>query len=137
VKRLEPLPTWAAALLLLHQATSVWEQHDPESVPTQWRVLERDEHRCSIPGCSQRRGLEVHHVVWRSRGGSDHMDNREVVCHGHHKAIHAGLIRVRGKAPHGLIYELGCEPGLPPLFLMHGEKILRSWVDEECAGDAG
>jgi hypothetical protein len=125
VKRIEPLPTWAAALLLIHRATSIWEERDPESIPTHWRVLERDEHACGIPGCSKRHGLEVHHVVWRSKGGTDHMSNRRAVCHGHHQAIHAGRIRVRGRALHALIYEIGCEPGLPPLFRLHGQKILR------------
>jgi len=124
--RIEQLPVWAAVLLLLHRATEVWKRQDPETMATEERILKRDEHRCRIPGCSRRRNLEAHHIRYRSRGGSDRMRNKTSACHGHHKAIHEGVVRVTGEAPHGLIVELGCEEGRPPLFVLHGEKILRT-----------
>ncbi len=50
------------------------------------QVLARDRHRCSAPGCSATRFLEVHHVVPRARGGDNAAANLVTLCsrcHGH------------------------------------------------------
>lgn len=62
-------------------------------------VLERDGWRCMYPGCEARKNLEVHHVRFRSRGGTDEPSNLAVVCHFHHAMIHAEQIALSGRAP--------------------------------------
>ena len=44
----------------------------------------------------------------RSAGGEDSEANLVTVCSFHHlHCLHGGLIRVRGQAPDGLVWELG------------------------------
>ncbi|MGE0633033.1 MAG: HNH endonuclease [Pseudobdellovibrionaceae bacterium] len=38
--------------------------------------------------CSQRRHLDVHHVIPVSQGGGDKLENLTLLCSGHHKMIH-------------------------------------------------
>jgi hypothetical protein len=64
-------------------------------------VLLRDA-RCRFPGCGRRHGLEVHHLVPRSRGGRDEIANLACVCPAHHRLL----------VPHGLI-ALDGNPNLP------------------------
>jgi len=72
--------------------------------------------RCTVPGCSSRRNLHAHHIVYRSAGGSDALENQTTLCAWHHqRGVHAGVIGIRGKAPHALTFTLGLRPGLPPL----------------------
>jgi hypothetical protein len=71
-------------------------------------VVERDAYRCALPGCTSRRNLHDHHIVFRSAGGSDAPSNRITLCAFHHqRGVHGGLVRVRGRAPDGLVFELG------------------------------
>jgi hypothetical protein len=79
-------------------------------------VVERDGYRCAVPGCTSRRSLHDHHVVFRSACGSDAPTNRITLCAFHHqRCLHAGLMRIRGGAPDGLVFELGLRAGGPPL----------------------
>jgi Domain of unknown function (DUF222)/HNH endonuclease len=64
-------------------------------------VLLRDA-RCRFPGYGRRRGLEVHHLVPRSRGGGDEISNLAVVCPAHHRLL----------VPHGVLALEG-NPNLP------------------------
>ena len=44
------------------------------------------------------------------------MANRITVCVFHHqRCLHVGLMRIQGRAPEGLVFELGLRPGGPPL----------------------
>jgi hypothetical protein len=55
-------------------------------------------------------------VTFRSRGGGDETANLVTLCAFHHlRGVHAGRLRVRGRAPHGLRFDLGLRPGAPPL----------------------
>jgi HNH endonuclease len=65
-------------------------------------VLDRDEWKCSYPGCNGRRELHVHHIVFRSQGGQNAPWNCTVLCAFHHALLHAGQISVKGRAPHEL-----------------------------------
>ncbi|GAO05000.1 HNH endonuclease signature motif containing protein [Anaeromyxobacter sp. PSR-1] len=68
------------------------------------RVLERDGGRCLVPGCT-RAADHAHHVWQRARGGPDEPWNLASLCLPHHLvAIHGGFLRVRGRAPHGLVW---------------------------------
>lgn len=71
------------------------------------RVLARDRGCCQVPGCS-RPAAHLHHVTWRSRGGGDDDANLVSLCAAHHlHGVHTGWIRVEGRAPGGLVWELG------------------------------
>jgi hypothetical protein len=71
------------------------------------RVLARDRGLCQVPGCS-RSAAHAHHVERRSAGGSDEAWNLVSLCAAHHlHGVHAGHLRVRGRAPDGLVWELG------------------------------
>ena len=60
-------------------------------------VLNRDSYTCQICGAKHTR-LEVHHIVYRSQGGTDDEDNLITLCESCHKKIHAGEIKVSLKA---------------------------------------
>src|SRR4051812_5308984 len=64
-------------------------------------VLLRDA-RCRVPGCSRRRGLQVHHLLPRSWDGTDEISNLACVCPAHHRLL----------IPHGLLALVG-NPNLP------------------------
>ena len=49
-------------------------------------VVQRDG-RCRWPGCETRWGLEVHHLIPRSQGGSDVFTNLATVCATHHRRL--------------------------------------------------
>jgi hypothetical protein len=56
------------------------------------------------------RNLHEHHVVFRSRGGSNDRDNRITLCAFHHlRGVHQRQIRITGSASHGLRYQLPLE----------------------------
>ena len=71
-----------------------------------WRgVLERDRYHCQYPGCGARSQLHVHHIEFRSRSGkksrakSNSPSNLCCICVFHHRAVHAGTIGLKGRAP--------------------------------------
>jgi hypothetical protein len=73
------------------------------------RVWSRDHGFCAVPGCS-RAAAHAHHVTYRSHGGSDDDENLVSLCAAHHlRGVHKGYVRVRGRAPDGLRWELGEE----------------------------
>jgi hypothetical protein len=96
------------------------------------RVLVRDGFRCTIPGCSSRRNLHVHHVVFRSHGGSDEDRNLTTLCLAHHvKGVHEGHITIEGEAPDRLTIQLGVERGEKPFAVWHrGERIMAPVVPD-------
>ena len=56
-------------------------------------VMNRDFYTCQICGAKNTR-LEVHHIVYRSKGGTDDEDNLITLCESCHKKIHKGEINV-------------------------------------------
>jgi len=55
-------------------------------------VLLRDQRRCQVPGCTNTRWLDVHHLEPRSEGGRHSMENLTGLCSAHHRAAHRGKI---------------------------------------------
>jgi len=51
-------------------------------------VLARDRHHCQAPGCDRTRFLEVHHVVPRTRGGTNQAENLRCLCGSCHRLRH-------------------------------------------------
>jgi hypothetical protein len=72
--------------------------------------FERDGWRCTVPGCTARRHVHSHHIRFRSACGPDEPWNRTTLCaFHHHRGVHAGVVRIRGRAPDALTFELGGE----------------------------
>ena len=102
------VPEWAALLALLGDFVVTWDVDLAGRRPSVQRIYVRDGWRCMAPGCTSRRNLETHHIVYRSQGGSDADENLVCLCRFHHQmGEHGGLARVRGVAPLGLVWELG------------------------------
>ena len=102
------VPAWAGLLVLIEEFFDTWD--NPEAHPHRARthIYARDGWRCMAPGCTSRRNLEDHHVVYRSRGGGDRLSNRLCLCRFHHQmGEHGRLASCRGVAPTGIAWRLG------------------------------
>jgi hypothetical protein len=87
-----------------------WRPHVKKARTLSQKIRERDLGRCQVPGCS-RRAVHAHHMHPRSRGGADTEDNLVALCACHHLlGIHGGFIRVQGRAPDRLVWELVGDP---------------------------
>jgi hypothetical protein len=59
------------------------------------RVLARDRHRCTTPGCGATLHLEIHHRTPVAAGGSNAPENLITLCGGCHRSLHE-IARRRG-----------------------------------------
>ncbi len=73
-------------------------QRNTTSIPpaTRRKVLASARHKCQCPGCDHTQFLEVHHIVPRSKGGSNHLDNLLCICSSCHKLLHDGKLLSSG-----------------------------------------
>ena len=74
---------------------------------TKAMVLNRDNYTCQCcKGKHKNSKLEVHHIVFRSQGGSDEASNLITLCHTCHKDLHDGKInpKLSGKVKDTLKY---------------------------------
>jgi hypothetical protein len=71
---------------------------------TRRRVFERDEFRCRLPGCRSSRNLDIHHVKHQADGVDHRTGNLALVCGGHHKLHHDGVIDISGDADGELVF---------------------------------
>lgn len=53
-------------------------------------ILRRDGYRCRK--CGSRNNLHIHHIKWRSRGGSNRAENLTTLCKPCHERIHGHKI---------------------------------------------
>ena len=94
-------------VLVARHFAETWRPHVKKARTLSQKVRDRDLGRCRVPMCS-RWAVHAHHVVSRSRGGPDTEDNLVALCACHHlRGIHGGYIRVWGRAPDELVWELG------------------------------
>ena len=56
-------------------------------------ALFRDKYTCQCCGAKNTR-LEVHHIVYRSQGGTDDVDNLITLCEDCHRKLHAGEVSI-------------------------------------------
>jgi phosphoglycolate phosphatase-like HAD superfamily hydrolase len=87
---------------------------------TMRRALLARDRGCRWPGCTTRRFLHAHHVVFWSRGGPTALSNLVAPCGAHHRLVHeggwslqlhhAGTLRV--SSPDGI--EVPAVPGMRP-----------------------
>jgi hypothetical protein len=59
----------------------------------------RDRKRCTVPGCRATRHIDVHHIEPQHLGGGHEKENLTLLCSGHHRALHEGLLIITGRAP--------------------------------------
>lgn len=74
---------------------------------TKAMVLNRDNYTCQYcKGKHKNFKLEVHHIIFRSQGGSDEESNLITLCHACHKDLHNGKImpKFKGKKKGALKY---------------------------------
>jgi hypothetical protein len=98
-----PPADWQCAGKILSAFLDSWSVRADPAWLRHHRIFERDAWRCRVPGCSSRRNLQVHHVVFRSQGGTDEDANLAVLCAAHHlQGIHRGRLRCHA-LPDGLL----------------------------------
>jgi len=121
-----PVSEGEAFEAMLDHAIANWSERDART-RREHRILERDGWRCAVPGCTSHRNLQVHHVVFRSHGGSDEPENLVTLCAWHHqRGVHGGRVRITGRAPDRLRFELGLRDGEPPLVVYEsGDRLVR------------
>jgi hypothetical protein len=113
-----------ALLFMLKHAIAAWTEQGAQF--RDYADFERDGSRRTAPGCTARRSLQSHHVVFRRTGGTDEAWNRTALCAFHHlRGVHAHTVSCRGRAPEGLLFELGVRAsGAPPLRAGVGDVLL-------------
>jgi len=81
-------------------------------VARNYAILKIDRFRCQVPGCRCRRNLEVHHIIWRSKGGCDEHWNLITLCKAYHSYILHDLmaLKIEGEAPDNLTFTFDPHP---------------------------
>ena len=93
---------------------------------TKAMVLNRDGHTCQCcKGKHKDNKLEVHHIVFRSQGGSDEESNLITLCHTCHSNLHSGKITLKlcGKAKGALKYATQMNSIRKQLFRIYPDAI--------------
>jgi len=106
----------ALALIARHFLT-VYHRHRPphKMRPARREVLMRHGGLCAVPGCSCP-ARQVHHITFRSQGGTKDIWNEVALCAPHHlHGVHRGYLVVKGNAGDRLIWRLGIAGGAEPL----------------------
>ena len=98
-------------------------------VASNYAILKRDHFQCQVPGCKCRRNLQVHHIIWRSKGGCDEEWNLITMCKVCHKHILHDLmaLKIEGTAPHNLTFTFGPTSGHSdgPFLIYHNGRKMR------------
>jgi hypothetical protein len=96
---------------------------------TRRAVMRRDHKRCVVPGCTNHRFLDVHHLDLRSEGGGHDPDRLAVLCGAHHRAVHAGVLRIDGTGTAGFVFRYadGTPYGAP--VNLSGVDMVREAID--------
>ncbi len=125
-----PLADWECVARMIASFLHTWDVSGDPKWRRDHRIFERDGWRCRVPGCSSRRSLQVHHVIYRSRGGGNEDDNLAVLCATHHlQGIHTGRLRCRGSCEGHLRWEFGSGHGGAPIMTTVEEVLLGAVAD--------
>lgn len=103
------IPDWLCLMAILEEFAE--EYHNPRRITPRRTddIPIRDGWRCTAPGCTARE-LEIHHIVYQSRGGTNEPENLTSLCPFHHRMGERGLLaKVTGQAPVRLNWRLGRE----------------------------
>lgn len=93
---------------------------------TRAMVLNRDNYTCQYCKGRHKDGkLEVHHIIFRSQGGSDEESNLVTLCHTCHENLHNGKInpKLKGKTKGNLKYATQMNIIRKQLFRIYPEAI--------------
>ena len=93
---------------------------------TKAMVLNRDNYTCQYcKGKHKDSKLEVHHIIFRSQGGSDEESNLITLCHTCHKNLHSGKInpKLKGKKKGTLKYATQMNSIRKQLFRIYPDAI--------------
>lgn len=95
---------WERLLLLLRHFLDQWDRPAYEKWSEGAEIHATFGWMCAVPGCTARRNLEQHHIVYRSQGGADDATNLVSLCARHHRyVIHEQrAVSVEGRSPHDL-----------------------------------
>jgi hypothetical protein len=70
-------------------------------------ILRRDGRCCRFPGCTNRTFLHIHHLIHVASNGPTERENLMLLCTFHHRLVHVGGWRVRGRASDALTFTSG------------------------------
>lgn len=122
-----PLADWECVARMIASILHTWDVSGDPKWRRDHRIFERDGWRCRVPGCSSRRNLQVHHVIYRAYGGGNEDDNLVVLCATHHlQGIHTGRLRCRGSCEGHLRWEFGASHGGAPVMTTIEEVLLEA-----------
>lgn len=79
---------------------NVGRSHRAPTLKQRRAVIARQGGLCAAPGCHHTH-LEIHHVMWWSRGGPTDLDLLAGLCVRCHHLLHRGLLNIRGNAHDG------------------------------------
>ena len=87
-------------LKLAKKPKAIDKQAEARAKERQWQTVKaevrlRDGGICRL--CSER-GVDCHHVTYRSRGGKNETCNTVLLCRRHHQEVHDGLVKLAGNA---------------------------------------
>ena len=119
-------PAWWCLLHVFVTARRQWSAIERKPPGVRGQVLRRDDYRCTVPVCSERRSLEVHHIRFRSAGGEDSPHNLVTLCAFHHRALHDGRLRIHGRvieSAEDLRYELAIDGSGRAQVCFRGEEV--------------
>ncbi len=77
-------------------------ERDRETIRVRAAVRKRDGGKCR---CCGKPGFDLHHIVYRSRGGKDTEDNLVTTCRACHTAIHQHALKVYGADARSVRFE--------------------------------
>lgn len=83
--------SWRALVMSGSSVVLDYSQAKPEIAPALRRAVRRRDQHCQFHGCDRHwTWCDVHHLIERSHGGVDSLDNLALVCRRHHTMIHQG-----------------------------------------------
>lgn len=83
-----------STVAFLPDGTAVPEGRTRQIPDSLRRAVRTRDGGCRWPGCERRRYVDVHHVVFVSRGGRTKLTNLTTLCRAHHRLVHEGGYRL-------------------------------------------
>ena len=80
-----------------HKLSKGIRKRPKRKVSKKWGYIPKKYYFCEI--CKTSNELEVHHIVLRKDGGTNHRNNLMILCHKHHMNIHhpSGYLKIKKK----------------------------------------